>query len=178
MTTFIVLLRAVNVGGHNRVSMPKLKAGLTKAGYQGVRTYINSGNVVLQGTGPAAAVEREVEALLAKRFKVEVPVLVRTAEQWAKHAAANPFPDAPGNILYLGLSKSKPKSDAMPSLQKYAAPDDRLKVVGEGLWIAFSTGAGKSKVTPTVLDKAMGSPVTMRNWNTVQKLDEMGREGP
>lgn len=173
MTTYIVLLRAVNVGGNNRVPMPELKTHLTKAGHEDVRTYINSGNVVLESSVTAAALEKDVEAILVKRFKVEVPVLVRTAAQWAKHAASNPFSDAPGNILYLGLSKSKPKSDAVSTVLKYAAPDDRIQLVGEGLWVAFSTGAGQSKITPSLLDRAAGSPMTLRNWNTVQKLHEI-----
>lgn len=173
MTTYIVLLRAVNVGGNNRVSMSDLKAHLAKAGHEDVRTYINSGNVVLRSDATAAALEKQVEALLARRFQVEVPVLVRAAAQWAKHVEGNPFPDAPGNTLYLGLSKSKPKADAVDAMQTYAAKDDRIKLVGDGLWIAFSTGAGKSRITPSVLDRAAGSPMTLRNWNTVQKLHEL-----
>src|SRR5688572_27303684 len=120
-TTFIVLLRGVNVSGANRVPMPELKAALARAGYGDVRTYINSGNAVMTGAGRPADVEADVEALLATRFKVEVPVLVRTAAQWARLVAANPFPDAPGNLLYLGLSKSRPKADAADALRRYAA---------------------------------------------------------
>lgn len=177
MTPFVVLLRAVNVGPNNRVPMAELKAALTKAGYGDVRTYINSGNAVVEGTGTTAAVEKAVEALLVKRFKVEVPVLVRTADQWAKIAAANPFPDAAGNTLYLGVSKKAPKAGVLAPLEERAAKGDRIRLVGEGLWIAFAEGMGRSKITPPVLDKAMGSPVTMRNWNTVRKLDEMANGG-
>ena len=175
MTTYIVLLRAVNVGGNNRVAMADLKAHLTKAGHDDVRTYINSGNVVLGSSKTAAVLEKEVEDLLVKRFKVEVPVLVRSASQWSKLAASYPFPDAVAGFTYLGLAKSKPKADVIAALGKYAAKEDRLQLVGEGLWIAYSTGAGKSKITPSVLDRAAGSPMTLRNWNTVRKLDEMAK---
>lgn len=174
-TTFIVLLRGVNVSGANRVPMAELKAALAKAGYGDVRTYINSGNAVMTGTGTAGAVETEVEGILARRFKVDVPVMVRTAKHWATFAAGNPFPDAPGNLLYLGLAKAKPKADVVAALAKYAAKDDRIERVGEGLWIWFAEGAGKSRITSTVLDRTAGSPVTLRNWNTVQRLAALAK---
>ena len=110
MTTFIALLRAVNVGGR-KVEMAALREVAEKAGFEGVQSYIASGNLVLAGTGTAAAVQAKLEAAIAKRFGIEVPVIVRTAGQWKAYLEP-PFPDSAPSHLYLCLSMATPPPDA------------------------------------------------------------------
>lgn len=173
MTIFIALLRGINVVGANKVPMVELRKQCEKAGFADVQTYIASGNLVLTGGGSAAAVAAKVEALLVKKFKVEVPVIVRSAEQW-KPYLRSPFPEVLPKILHLCLSKAPPKKEAVAALQERAAAGERIKLVGDALWIDFAdSGVAGSKLTPAFLNKVVGSPVTARNWNTVQKLGEM-----
>lgn len=174
-STFIILLRGVNVSGANRVPMAELKAALEKAGYANARTYLNSGNAVVEGKGTAAALEAKVEALIAKEFKVNVPVVVRTAEQWPAYVKGNPFPKGEAKAVMLGLTKSAPAATCATAIAERAAAGEQVKVVGDGVWIHFAAGVGKSKLTPAFLDKAAGSPLTMRNWNTVQALGELAK---
>lgn len=175
----MVLLRGVNVGGNNKVPMAQLKAACETAGFGNVRTYLNSGNVVLDGAGTAASVEAKVEALLAKHFQVEVPVIVRTAAQWPKYVAANPFPKAQAKFLHLGLSKSKPDPACAEVLQARASAAEKVRLVGDGLWVDYHESVGRSKLTPAAIDKAVGSPTTLRNWTTVQQLGILaGTTGP
>jgi uncharacterized protein (DUF1697 family) len=170
MTTFIVLLRGVNVGGNNRVPMADLRAASEKAGFTNARTYVNSGNLIIDGKGTATSVEKAIEALLAKDFKVEVPVVVRTSAQWPTYVKGNPFPTAEAKFVQLGLSKSPPLPGCAKAIEERAADGEKVKVVGDAVWIHFAQGVGRSKLTPAFLDKAAGSPLTLRNWNTVQEL--------
>lgn len=173
MTTFIVLLRGVNVGGHNRVPMAELRDACADAGFGDVRTYINSGNVVFQGPGTATQAARKVETLLAKSFQVEVPVIVRTAADWARYVAGPAFPDAAPKALHLGFAGRKPQAGCVQALQERATAGERVQVVGDALWIDFKLGVGRSKLTPAAIDKAVGAPTTLRNWTTIQALHEL-----
>lgn len=169
MTTFVVLLRAVNVGGR-KVEMAKLRQVAEAAGFKDVRTYIASGNLLVDGPGKPDAVAAKLEAAIGKAFGIEVPVIVRTAQQWQSYAAGNPFPDAEPNRLYLALSQKPPSKDAATTVLAKAVGGEEARLVGDGLWIRYPDGMGTTKVTPAHVDKAMGSPTTARNLNTVRAL--------
>lgn len=173
MTTFIALLRGVNVVGRNKVPMADLRTLVERLGGSNVRTYIASGNVVFKLHGAPKAVVGQLEQGIAARFKIDVPVILRTATQWARYAPTNPFPDAQPNFLHLCLSKAKPKPEAVAALRDRAQGGERIELRGDALWIDYASGVGKSKVSPAAIDKAVGSAATARNWNTVRKLGEM-----
>ena len=91
------LLRAVNVGGR-KLPMADLRTLCGGLGWENVRTYIQSGNIVFDAEGKADSLERELETAIEKEFALDVPVIVRSAAQWDKIVAANPFEEAPQNI--------------------------------------------------------------------------------
>lgn len=173
MTRFAALLRGVNVGGHNRVPMPELRALCAELGWADVRTYVQSGNVVFAAEGEPAALEGALEAGIERRFGFSVPVLVRPAAAWAGYAAGNPFPGASEtepNRVMLALSRHPPHPDAADALRERAADGERIARVGDALWIHYPGGSGRSRITPAQLDRLAGSAVTTRNWRTVQQL--------
>ena len=116
------------------------------------------------------AIEAELEKAIAARFGLDVPVIVRTAAQWASYAAANPFPEAARdepNRLQLLVSKRPPDEDAAEKLMERAQAGEAVKAAAGGaLWFHFPEGVGTSKLTPAAIDKAVGSPSTGRNWRT------------
>ncbi len=172
MATFVALLRAVNVGGR-KVPMADLKALCAKLGYEDVQTYVASGNLVFSSSGAAGKVQTELQSAIEKRFKLEVPVVVRTAAQW-KAYLDNPFPQGVAKVVHLALSQKAPDPGCAAALQARAVAGEKVKLVGDALWIDFAdSGVARSKLTPSAIDKAVGSPTTARNWNTVQKLGEM-----
>jgi uncharacterized protein (DUF1697 family) len=173
---YVALLRAVNVGGC-KLPMADLRGTCVELGWEKVATYIQSGNVVFEAEGEAAALESALEKAVARRFGFERPVIVRTASCWTNYASGSPFPDAEQtpNRVMLGLSKMSPKLDAAKVLQEKAAAGEQVKLDGDALWIHYPSGAGASKLTPALFDKAAGSPVTQRNWRTVLELHEMLR---
>jgi uncharacterized protein (DUF1697 family) len=175
MARLIALLRAVNVGGR-KLPMAELRALCADLGWKDVETYIQSGNLVFSAPGKPEALEAQLEKAIEDRFGLDVPVIVRTAAQWAHYVAANPFPEvAEGepNRLQLLVSKRPPDGEAAAKLTARARAGEIVEAAGGALWFHFPEGVGTSKLTPAAIDKAAGSPSTGRNWRTVVKLQEM-----
>ncbi len=173
----VALLRAVNVGGR-KLPMAELRALCAELGWEEVGTYIQSGNVVFTAAGTPAALEKVLEDAIADRFGLDVPVVIRTAAEWAHYPPGNPFPkaamDEPNRLMLL-LSKAPPAKGAEHVIQARAVAGEQVKRAGDALWFHYPDGAGTSKLTPSLIDRAVSSPATARNYNTVLKLDEMLR---
>ena len=182
MTRYVVLLRAVNVGGTAKVPMPRLRELLAEAGLEDVATYVQSGNVVASPgsvTGGAKGVGAAVHNAIRDDLGLDVPVVVRTGAQIAKVLAANPFPDAdPTRVGVLFASGPLAKAEIDRLAGRAAASEDVKRAAGH-VYIHCPDGFGRSK-----LATAAGAPrpdlvVTMRNLRTVAKLAEMaGGAGP
>ncbi|HUF38612.1 MAG TPA: DUF1697 domain-containing protein [Anaerolineales bacterium] len=172
----IALLRGVNVGGHNKVPMTDLRSLCTQLGWADVQTYIQSGNILFHAKGEPAALEKTLEMAIRDRMGFKIPVIVRTAADWAGYILANPFPGASErepNFVHLLLSKFSPDPGAVEALQERAQGGERVALAAGALWVHYASGAGRSKLAPALLDRLAGSPVTGRNWRTVLKVDEM-----
>jgi len=177
MARMVALLRAVNVGGR-KLPMAELRALCAGLGWEDVATYIQSGNVVFTAPGKPAALEKILEEEIGRTFGLDVPVIVRTAAQWAHYPPANPSPkaakDEPNRLMLL-LSKSSPAKGAEDVIQARAVAGEQVKRALDALWFHYPEGAGTSKLTPSLIDRAVGSPATARNYRTVTTLLEMLR---
>jgi uncharacterized protein (DUF1697 family) len=176
MGRHVALLRGINVGGTRKVPMARLRALCAGLGWADVATYIQSGNVVFSAAGDAGALERALEEAIEAAFGFSVPVIVRSAAEWRLYAPDNPFLEAARdepNRLMLHLAKQPPASGAEEAIAARAAAGEAVRRLGDALWIHYPAGAGTTKITPALLDRAAGSPVTARNWRTVVTLQEM-----
>jgi len=175
MGRMVALLRAVNVGGR-KLPMAELRALSAELGWSDVATYIQSGNLVFSAPGKAEEIEAVLERAIEKTFGLDVPVIVRSKAEWAKYPALNPFPavakDTPAK-LHILLSKRPPAKDAADVIQARAKAGEQIRQAGDALWLHYPEGAGTSKLTPSLIDRATGSPGTARNYNTLLKLKEM-----
>lgn len=172
MTTHIALLRAINVAGYQPVSMAGLRAFATELGLRNVRTLLQSGNLVFETdkTDVDELLEREAKT----RLGLETDFIVRTAGEWEKIVARNPFADqakADAARLHVVFMKDKAKSFAWPG-------PEIVRVDGRQLYVTYPNGAGRSKLTARVIEKAAGTRGTARNWNTVLKLQRDARIAP
>ena len=173
---YIALLRGINVSGRNLIRMADLCRLATEFGFREIQSYIQSGNLVFSADARAAALEKDLESAIDRRFNLKVPVIVRAAPDWAADVAGNPFPKESAlepNRVMLALAKLPPKPEAVAELRARSAGGESILQVGDALWIYFPGGVGSTKITPALLDRLAGSPVTMRNWRTVLKLNEM-----
>jgi uncharacterized protein (DUF1697 family) len=177
--TFIALLRGINVSGRNKIAMPDLCLLCADLGWDSVQSYIQSGNLLFRAGHSPAALETTLEAAIERHFSLSIPVIVRAANAWPAYVAGNPYPGATQrepNLVMLALSKAPPKPEAVAQLRERATAGERIVQAGDALWIHYSSGAGRSKLSPALLDRLVGSPVTTRNWRTVLKLHQLAQQ--
>jgi uncharacterized protein (DUF1697 family) len=169
MTSFVALLRAVNVGGTGKLPMSELKAICEELGFAGVRTYIASGNVVFQSRTSEAAVKAALERRLETYAGKPVGVLVRTAEEMAQVLADNPFPKAAPNRTMAVFLDRAPPADTLAGVR--GQNDEEIRLGRREIYIHYGQGMGKSKLVI-----AAAKSGTARNMNTVAVLARMAGE--
>lgn len=178
--SWIAVLRAVNVGGR-KVDMRALRDMATALGLNQPRTLLQSGNLVFDDQGRTAAeLEALLEAASAGKLGLAVEFMVRSGDEWAAMAAANPFPEEaerdPGHLLALVL-KAPVSANTVAGLQAAIAGREVVRGEGTAVYAYYPDGIGTSKLTNTVIERKLGTRATGRNWNTVLKLLELSRDG-
>ena len=174
--TYIALLRGINVGGKNKLPMPSLAALFTEMGCTAVQTYIQSGNVIFQASPEvAASLSVQIPALIAKRFGLRVPVVLRTAEQLAEAFHNNPFlaQGLPAETLHVMFLADPPASEQVAGLDVNRSAPDAFVVQGRDLYLHLPSGVADTKLTNAYFDAKLATVSTSRNWKTVTKLREL-----
>ncbi len=169
MTRLVVLLRGVNVGGHNRISMSDLRAVLEGVGGEGVQTYVQSGNAVLDRPGTDAALERDAAAALADRG-LQVPVMVRTAAELARVVEASPWTDLDPKHFHVAFLSGDPDPALVARIDHEALLPERVVVGERVLYCDYALGVHKAKGLARL---KVGVEATARNWRTVTALREL-----
>jgi uncharacterized protein (DUF1697 family) len=174
---YIALVRAINVGGTGLIAMADLRAFFEKLGFAGAQTLLQTGNVVFQTAAkPTTALETLLETEAAQRLGLNTVFMVRTAQEWSALIAANPFRAAakqdPARLLLMFL-KDEPPAAKQRSLQSLIKGRETARVKGKVAYVTYPDGMGKSKFTGAVLERALGTKSTGRNWNTVMKIAEL-----
>ncbi len=181
MPTWISLLRAVNLGSHNKLPMPALRKALDAAGFEDVRTYVQSGNIVAGSSHRSeSGVATAMHDLISAEFGLDVPVIVRKADQLAKVLALDPFPDEsatqPKLVAVVFLERPVTDEESAAILEFADSVGEQVHVDGRELYIAYTeTGVHASKLTPTAIGRRLGQQGTARNWRTVAALADMTR---
>ncbi len=174
-TSYVALLRAVNVAGKNLVAMAELRALLGSLGLADARTLLQSGNALFVAPAglDAAALEQKLEVTVRERLQVSTDFFVRSAQQWQEIIAANPFPTEarrdPGHLILLTL-KAAPSAQAVTALTAAIVGREQVQARGRELFAVYPDGVGRSKLTVALIEKKLGTRATGRNWNTVLKL--------
>lgn len=181
MPTYVILLRAVNLGGYGKLSMAEFRKALTDLGFTRVETYIQSGNAVVDAKGSAAKVAEAVSARLEKMMGASPGVVVRTHEQLERVVKENPFAKeaVDGTRVHVAFLAGPAAATARAALdrivEQYPKRRDRYHLASEHIYLHLPDGAAETKFSGKTLDKAIGVLGTGRNWNTVMKLFEMSK---
>jgi uncharacterized protein (DUF1697 family) len=175
LKTWIALLRGINVGGSRVVPMKDLVTTLAGGGFRNVRTYIQSGNVVLQASrGTSHSIGTKIARLIEARFGFDVPVMALRDAALSEVISNNPFPKAssePKSLHICFLSEAPDRPD-LDSLTRLKAPKEAFALRGKVFYLHTPDGAGNSKLAANV-ERALGVDATCRNWRTVNQLLEM-----
>ena len=172
MGKYVALLRGINVGGHRKLPMARLRTLAEGVGLADARTYVASGNLVFSAEGEADALEQKLEAAIAESFGFAVDVVVRDAAAWARLAAANPFAkesEASPNLVMMTIGKQPATEADVAALRRRAAENEAVERRGEALWLWFGGGSGRSKLAAAPAKGVW----TTRNWRTIETLGEM-----
>lgn len=167
-TTYAVLLRAINVGGRNKIPMADLRALLADAGFGDVSTYIQSGNVVCTSERDSGSVSSEIRAAIADRFGHDIEVMVRTASEVASLAAGFPYADADpksSGIVFLNGAY-----DGELDASAFAPDECTMASTGVDVFVNCPSGFADTKLTAAWIEKQTGRAATRRNQRTVEKL--------
>ena len=171
----VLLLRAVNVGGRNRLPMTELAGVVRGCGASAVRTYLQSGNAVAEWPGDPDDLARCVQDGLAEARGLDLVVLARTAAELRTVLSGTPYgePDDP-TLVHVAFLSEAPTAEALSRLDpdRYA-PDEVRAGLGRELYLRYVTGAGRTKLTTADLERRTGVAATARNWRTVRALLEL-----
>jgi uncharacterized protein (DUF1697 family) len=170
-----MLLRGINLGPNNRIAMPALRSALTDAGFADVRTYVQSGNIVVRSRRSAARLADECRQLIVDEFGLDIAVVARTRDELAKVVKLDPLGDVAKNPKRYQVSflSAKPAKAVVDKLAALAAGDERFKAVGRELYSWTPDGIARSKLWGGLAAKNLGVDATARNWTTVCTLLQM-----
>jgi len=169
VATEILLIRAVNVGGA-KLPMAEFRELLEELGARNVRTYIASGNAVLELDGDAAAFEREVEAAVQKRYGYFREVMTRTPSELQAALDAHPFDVDDETRSYVSVLSGEPSAGGVAAASVIRTGDDQWQVIGRELHLRYANGAGQAALSQEALAKRLGVAATARNLRTIRKL--------
>lgn len=179
MSTYIALLRAVNLGSYGRLAMADLRALVTAAGHCDVATYLQSGNVVFKSEhDDPEALAADLRKRLADELGVDTPVMVVTGTEITGIAAYHPFQDRQSDHakLHVAFLATEPDADRAARLSVPEGSPEELQLTGRQLYLHYPAGAGRSKITAAYLEKRLGVAITARNWKTVTALADLARQ--
>lgn len=172
MTRHIALLRGINVGSHNRIGMAELRESLSAAGYAGLHTHLQSGNVVLTSDAEPAEVAAAVREHLRGEFDMDVDVLVRTRDELADILARDPFGAlaTEAKLYQVSLLAAEPDPRGAAEVTGADLGGERVVFSGREIYAWHPGGIQRSKLAAMLTPKRLGTTVTARNWNTLTKL--------
>jgi len=172
MPKAVAFLRAINVGGHV-VTMDALRKLFTKMGFDGVETFIASGNVVFESRAKGATLETKIETALKKALGYEVRTFVRSGAEIAAIGAFKPFTPKQweaGLTKVVGLVAAPLSKDAHAALMKLRSPTDDFHVNGREIYWSSTLGQSDSKISNVLLERTLKTSTTFRGINTIHRL--------
>jgi uncharacterized protein (DUF1697 family) len=180
MAVYVAMLRGINVGGHKLVKMDVLRKMFEDLGFEGVKTFIQSGNVVFRAPkmSPLALCSR-IEKQIVEKCGFAAPVICRTADELSEVIRSNPFLKERGlqwdrlHVMFLSNALS---AAALRNLDAFAIPPDQARCRGNVIYLYLPNGVSGSKLMKAPLDRQLQVLTTTRNWKTVNALQRMCEE--
>lgn len=173
----VALLRAVNVGGHNKIRMQELCRLFESLGLRGAQSYVASGNVVFKTAAKdPARLQKKIEDAVEQANGFRPGVILRTADEMKDVVRRNPFAKRSGieaNKLVVSFLTGEPEAESKQKIAQIKVGPEELYLDGRELYIYYAGGIGTSKLTAALIERAIKVSGTARNWNTVTKLLEL-----
>ena len=174
MTSYVALLRGINVGGKHSLPMQDLRDILASLACENIRTYIQSGNAVFRSGDNRTQLSSKIEATVNKQFGFGPKVLLLTVDHYRSVLAANPFPKAIDDpkSLHISFLSENPTEPDLTALDALKSSTENYALLENAFYLHAPDGIGRSKLAAKV-EKCLGVPTTGSNWRTATKLAEM-----
>jgi uncharacterized protein (DUF1697 family) len=166
VSTYVALLRGVNVGGKNKLPMAQLREHFVSLGYGNVRTLIQSGNVIFESSRVPAV--GRLESSIEERFTIVSRIALRTPQELQSIVTKRPETMDVGR-LYVGFLASRPLAVDVLHLDHERFLPEQFSVTSDEVYMHLPEGMAQTKL-PDYLSRRLKVPVTFRNWNTVNRL--------
>ena len=177
MTTYIALLRGVNVSGQKILSMESLKTVLSEAGFKNVNTYIQSGNIIFNfDETDKVKIGNTISQLIKEKFSFDVTTIILTSQELQIYMDGNPFlkeNDTDPKQLYFTFLETQPIKELVEKIKTFDFSPDRFIVFNHIIYVNCPNGYGKTKINNQFFEKKLKVNATTRNLNTVKKLLEL-----
>lgn len=182
MSIHIALLRGINVGGHNKIKMAELKSMFELMGFQRVQTYIQSGNVLFESEEDEETLRIRIEKEIEKVFSISLIAVIRTALEFEEIIKNCPFSEtilsekeasSKVETLYVSLMLESPAPEAIEQLSAFQNESDEFRIQGREVYLFFRNGVRNSKLANNL--NKLNVPSTMRNWKTINKINELAK---
>jgi uncharacterized protein (DUF1697 family) len=175
MKSYVALLRGINVSGQKLIKMETLRKVMEDFGFQNVKTYIQSGNVLFDATGnPTPEVlEKQIHDLIETHFGFDVSVVVTDKEMLQWISVNNPYlkeKDIDLKKLYITFLGSEPVKENIESLRNANFEPDEIIIDGRVVFMKYNNPVGNSKLNNKLIENKLKVTATARNWNTTLKL--------
>jgi len=183
MTTYIALLRGINVGGNRIIKMAELKNVLEALGLKVVKTYIQSGNVLFRSDETVERIQVKIEKEITRVWGFDVPVVLRSAGEWEQLMRDCPFSDEEIKVaeqasgkesLYISFMAIAPSPEKVQSLKPYESDNETYHVIGREVYLLFRDSISHSKLATNL--HRLDAHSTVRNSKTVNKLLALAKE--
>jgi uncharacterized protein (DUF1697 family) len=174
--TYVALLYSIGIGEGRRLVMADWRSMMEELGLQNPRTLIATGNAVFECRSAAIrTIEDQLEAAFDRRFGRRVDTIVRAAAAFRRLSAGNPFPKESGRdgaSVVVRVMRKPIDQASVEALARYVVQGERLEVVQGDLWVHFKQDLARSRLLPLLASRRLGIG-TVRNWNTIRRLNEM-----
>lgn len=175
METYLSLLRGINIGGNNKISMLDLQKIYEDLGFQNIMTYIQSGNVIFNAIPDKNMVSR-IESKITADLKLNITVIIRQLKQIKTTIEENPFvnetAEYPKKMCVLFLNQ-KPEIDKIDKLRSMNFESEKYLITDNEIYLYCENGFGRAKLNTNYFESKLDIRATARNWKTITKLYEL-----
>ncbi|NRA83526.1 MAG: DUF1697 domain-containing protein [Gammaproteobacteria bacterium] len=177
---YISILRGINVGGHKKIKMTDLKDLYCALGLKNVETYIQTGNVIFSSEDNNEQLKTRLEQAINQHFGFEVPVIVRSNNQFNTLLSSLPFEglniEDDGTKVLLTFLSAQPNAELVRAIAQYVVAPEQLVIDGATAYLHCPNGYGKTKLTNNFIEKKLQVIATTRNWKSVTKLAQLAND--
>jgi uncharacterized protein (DUF1697 family) len=182
MTTYISILRGINVSGQKLIKMDDLRKSYENLGFRSVTTYVQSGNVVFTGNkAKPDELAQTITQQIEKDIGFDVPVIVLTIDTLKQIINSNPFlkdSDKDKTFLHVTFLSSKPQKFEISAIEEKKLSGEEISIADNAVYLYCPNGYGKSKLNNIFLETKLKVSATTRNWKTTNELFKIAQQTP